>query len=433
MGILGDVVLPLLARGVILRRPGVVGAIERHDLDRRAIRRLQAVHERHGPGPVRLELPGRTFAIPLEPADARRVLQGSPEPFAPATREKRAALETFQPHGVLTSHGPERRLRRAANEAALDADAPLHRAAGPIQSAVMEEGRLLAGEARRAGELTWSMLADAWHRTARRVVLGATARSDTALTTMLDDLRASANWSVLGRRRRRLRARFLGRLEQHVAAADDNSLVGRWAHGSMDPRVAPVEQVPQWLFAFDAAGWTLARALELITSDHAVLDRARRESIELEDTAPPAALPFLRSCVLDTLRLYPTTPAILREATEDTAWGTGTLPAGSGILLFAPYFHRDDRVVPQANRFAPERWRDHLGTAVMGETDEAGPFLPFSAGPAICPGRHVVLLTVSSMLATLLDELDLRPTAPGLDLQDLPSALSPFGTRMRVA
>lgn len=54
-----------------------------------------------GRGPVELVVPGRRVIVVLDPADVGRVLAGAPAPFDPANREKRAALEQFQPHGVL--------------------------------------------------------------------------------------------------------------------------------------------------------------------------------------------------------------------------------------------------------------------------------------------------------------------------------------------
>ena len=108
VGVLADVVGPLLARGVIARRRRLVDLGDRLDADRRAIRRMQDLRRRYGPGPLLLRLPGREIALVLAAEDVRRVLDGAPEPFDPASREKCAALSHFQPQGVLISHGPAR-------------------------------------------------------------------------------------------------------------------------------------------------------------------------------------------------------------------------------------------------------------------------------------------------------------------------------------
>src|SRR5215208_3128453 len=103
LGVVADVVMPLTARGVIVRRPPVVGVFDRMDADRRAVRRMQRLRSRYGPGPVLLAVPGRDIALVLDPDHVRRILAESPEPFATANREKVAALSHFQPHGVLIS------------------------------------------------------------------------------------------------------------------------------------------------------------------------------------------------------------------------------------------------------------------------------------------------------------------------------------------
>lgn len=430
LGTLADVVLPLVGRGVIIRRPSVVEVVERLDLDRRAVQRVQKLQRDHGPGPVRLELPGRTFAVVLDPDDARRVLAESPEPFAPATREKRAALAPFQPHGVLASHRHERADRRRFNEAVLDSDSPVHELAGRLQAVMVEETRELADAARRDGRLDWDGFIVAWYRMVRRLVLGDAARDDHAVTDLLADLRASGNWAVARRRHRRTRRRFLRQLQGHLDRAEPGSLAQLVAQVPADEHTAPVEQAPQWLFAYDAAAWTCMRTLALLTNDRERMTRAVDE-VTGRDLAEPHDLPFLRACALDTLRLFPTTPAILRETTSETQWASGTLPAGTGVLVFAPFFHRDDRRQAQADRFVPEGWFDDAPGGVR-TVDETWPFIPFSAGPAACPGRHLVLLTISTVLGTLLQELALDPTSHRLDTDALPSALSPFSQQFSV-
>src|SRR5436305_14015184 len=125
-----DVLMPLAARGVTVRRPRVVGLLDRVDADRRAVRRMQRLRAKYGEGPLVVALPGRELAVVLASHDVHRVLHESPEPFALATREKRAALEQFQPHGVLVSRGGVREERRHFNEEVLQSGEPMHGLAG---------------------------------------------------------------------------------------------------------------------------------------------------------------------------------------------------------------------------------------------------------------------------------------------------------------
>jgi hypothetical protein len=68
------------------------------------------------------------------------------------------------------------------------------------------------------------------------------------------------------------------------------------------------------------------------------------------------------------------------------------------------------------------------------QTARFAPLVPFCAGPAEGPGRNLVLLTTSSLLAALLERHRLRqaherPLAAG---EPLPGTLSPFRPRYEV-
>jgi cytochrome P450 len=412
-----EVLVPLLARGVIARRPAVVGLLERVAADRRAVARLQVIRARHGGGPAVLRIPGRQIALVLSPPDVWRVLDETPEPFAAATREKRGALEHFQPDGVLISRGAERTDRRRFSEAVLDTARPVHALAGGLTDKVREEATALLHHAARRGLLTWDDFAVAWWRMVRRVVLGDGARDDHTVTDLLASLRRDANWAYLRPRRERVRARFAARVRAHLARGEAGSLASLVVSVPSSPVTAPEQQVPQWLFAFDAAGMATFRALALLDAHPAYAASAREES----DTERP----LLRACVLESVRLWPTTPAVLRETTTETVWGNGTLPAGTALVIFTPFFHRDDESLPYADRFEPDVWLDPDGRGDW-------PLIPFSAGPVECPGRNLVLLTTSHFLSVLLSGASVR--GGGLDPgAPLPATLSPFGLRFSVS
>jgi cytochrome P450 len=425
--VLVDLFAPLLARGIIVRRPGVVGVLDRFDADGRAVRRLQRLRDAHGPGPVLLSLPRREVALVLAPGDVRRILEQSPEPFAPDNREKRAALGHFQPHGVLISHGAQRAQRRRFNERVLETDRPVHGLAGDLVLKVGEEARALLDDARRCEGLDWDVFAVGWWRLVRRVVLGEGARDDHELTDMLARLRADANWAFLKPRRARLRARFMRRLEGHIERAEPGSLASLVATVPAEANTDRTGQVPHWLFAFDALGIACFRTLALLAAHPAAARRAGEELVG-RDLSVPQELGFLRACLLESLRLWPTTPAILRDTTADTVWSSGTLPSGAALSIYAPFFHRDGGRLALADTFAPEQW---LKDPPAGDW----PLIPFSAGPAKCPGRNLVLFLGSTLLALLLQGHTLSAPAEGAlsTGAPLPATLSPFRLRFAPA
>ena len=413
-----NVLLPMVAGGAIARRPRVLQLAERLDLDSRAVAEMQRLRKRYGPGPVQVT-PGRRLALLLDPDDVHRVLGGTPEPFAPASREKRGALGHFQPAGVLASSRKEREHRRPFNEQVLQAGRPVHEHGAHMATVIDEETTALLGQVRFAGELTWDAFAITWWRIVRRIVLGDSARDDEQVTDDLQRLRKDANWSYFKPRRTARRRRFLDGLQHYVDRAEPGSLAALTAHTPAHPQTFPHQQIPQWLFAFDAGAWATVRALAL-TALPGVAERARTEHPHSPD------LPFLRACVLESLRLWATTPMILRDTTEETSWGSGRLPAGTSLVIFAPYFHRDEYAVPEAHRFAPELW-------LRERTDQDWPLVPFSGGPAMCPGRNVVLLVASVFLDRLLAEHDFRQVTGALRPgRPMPGSLNPFGLRFAV-
>jgi cytochrome P450 len=397
----GGVLGPMVARGVIVRRPRTLNLLDRLDADRRAVALMRALRERYGPGPVRLRIPVRSVAVVLEPSDVARVLGGAPDPFHPANREKRSALRHFQPDGVLISEGGARERRRAFNELVLETPLPTHRLADRIRRVLDDELGAPLG-----APLTWDVFAPAWWRAVRRITLGDAAGDDAWVTDTLRTLRRAANWAGLHPVRRRLRTRLLRRLSGYVRRAEPGSLAEP-ARAQAREGDSPADQIAHWLFAFDAAGMTVFRALALLSANGG----GRSET-------------DLRACVLETLRLWPTTPLILRDTTAPTDWDGRTLPAGTALLIVTPYLHRT--AVPEPDAFRPQRWLD-------GTAGEGGAAVPFSAGPAQCPARNLVLLTAGAALATLLADGPRRLVGPHPERLapdgPLPATLSPFRLR----
>ena len=409
-----DVGGPLVARGLIIRRPRVVRALEVAGADRRAVAFMARMRDRYGDGPIQVAIPGRSVALVVSPDHVHEILDSTPHPFHPATTEKRSALDHFQPEGVLATRGPERDARRRLNEDVLEQDRPRHGLAERFDQVVDEEARWIAAQATGAGVLDWDTFERGWERVVRRVVLGDAARDDMEVADLVTRLRKDANWAFAKPVRRGQRRRFHKVLGRYLERAEPGSLAAVLAEHSQDGHIEePAQQFPQWLFAFDPAGMATYRALALL----AVHPRERQ--VALAEAEADDDHPLLRAAVLESLRLWPTTPGILRELTTEHRWAAGTAPEGTTVMIFTPLFHRHPSL-PDADTYSPRRWLDHRSAVDW-------PLVPFSGGPAMCPGRNVVLTTTSAMLLALHRRLDLTLTEPGrLDPERLPSTLDPY-------
>jgi hypothetical protein len=394
-----------IAAGVLARRRPVVHVLEKLQADARAVARMERLREQFGRGPVELVIPGRRIVVLLDPDDVGRVLAEAPTPFHPANQEKRKALEWFQPHGVLISRGSIRERRRVVNEAALDTDSDLHRLAPLFTAVISDEMGTLITEILAQGRLDSAMFMTAWWRMVRRLVLGSRARDDDTITDELLRLRKAGNWSFLSLPHYRRRDQFLEHLYRYAEQPESGSLVSALAEVPAGGAVDPVGQMPQWIFAFDAAGMAVCRALALLAThpEHHAL-----AMVETDQPGEPLLRPYLRACLLESVRLWPTTPTILRDTTEDTTWRKGverfTIAKGAGLMIVTPAFHRDDRLLPFAHQFVPDIWLD-------GRAQQHPQLVPFSAGPAECPGRNLVLFVTSTVLANIIGSLTLNVTS----------------------
>jgi len=256
----------------------------------------------------------------------------------------------------------------------------------------------------------------------RRIIFGDAAREDSELTRMLTRLRKDANWSGLKPKRQQVQEEFFRRVQERIDTAAPGSLAAIMRGRDESTPEAPQDQVPQWLFALETSGTAAFRALALLSShpNEALLARGEIS----RDASGGRRLPFLRATVLESVRLWPTTPMIPRQTTRETAWDAGSMPARCGVLIYVPYFHRDTRRLPLADRFDPALW-------LRGDDQEDWGVVPFSAGPASCPGRHLALLCTSALLSNLMRSADftlqdagrLSPERP------LPGTLNNFSLR----
>jgi cytochrome P450 len=89
--------------------------------------------------------------------------------------------------------------------------------------------------------------------------------------------------------------------------------------------------------------------------------------------------------------------------------------------LPAPAFHRDEQLLPFAHIFTPEIWTD-------GRAERYPQLVPFSAGPARCPGRNLIPFVTSTLLRDLLSdsEFTLRSTPSLTPDAPLPLTLNNF-------
>jgi cytochrome P450 len=117
---------------------------------------------------------------------------------------------------------------------------------------------------------------------------------------------------------------------------------------------------------------------------HAELDAAPAQ--DAPDLAATEALPYTRSVLMETLRLYPAVWLLSRKTIGPDVLAGYTIPAGVDVLLSPYLIHRHPRFWSEPEAFRPGR---------SEFTQEAArpplAYVPFSAGPRHCIGESMAL------------------------------------------
>lgn len=101
--------------------------------------------------------------------------------------------------------------------------------------------------------------------------------------------------------------------------------------------------------------------------------------------------------VKETLRLYPSFPAMVRVATKATMLGGAPLAKGTLVFVLIYATHRHTKLWDDPGRFDPDRFTPDK-EALMPR----GQYLPFSAGQRICLGMNFALAELVTAVATFV-------------------------------
>ena len=417
--VIATAIVPTVVRGLFKPRRGASKRLAAIDADRRTVKTLSGIRGKHGGQGVRL-LGGRM--VVLWGADAiREVLDNSATTYASDAGAKRKGMCHFQPHALTLSRGDEWRDRRAFNESVLATPERVHPSGDRFNAVVADEvERLGIGD-----RIEWAHFETLFDRIALRMVFGDRARDDQPLTALLSELMCEANRLVGVSDGDSEKLRDLhGWMERYVREPEPGSLVARFADAPQTGTTRVLHQIPHWIFATrDTLAANVCRALAAIAADTEVAARVREEldGVDLGDPTAIDGLRYLEGCLAEAMRLWPTTPLLARETTEDTTLAGERIDEGTQVMILNSFNHRDTDSVADADRFRPERW-------ATGEADYR--FNHLSNGTQNCPGGPLVYLLGKATLAHLLDRRDITLEEPRLDpAEPLPHMLDFYAVR----
>ena len=143
-----------------------------------------------------------------------------------------------------------------------------------------------------------------------------------------------------------------------------------------------------------------------------ILRRARAQVDEVLGNEMPrfehiAQLGYIDQILRETLRLYPTAPAIGVMPKHDTTLGGYDVAKGQVILMLPPTIHRDPLVWKDPERFDPDRFAPDVRASIPAKA-----WVPFGNGDRSCIGRAFAMQEATLVLAMLLQRFEIARPAP---------------------
>jgi len=108
-------------------------------------------------------------------------------------------------------------------------------------------------------------------------------------------------------------------------------------------------------------------------------------------------LRITRDVFRESLRLYPPVPMMVRQASGEEVFRKRRVKRGAQIVLSPWHLHRQNRLWDNPDGFDPSRWATENGKSCARDA-----YIPFSAGPRVCPGAGFAMMEGVVLTALLL-------------------------------
>ncbi|MEN0079361.1 MAG: cytochrome P450 [Pseudomonadota bacterium] len=169
-----------------------------------------------------------------------------------------------------------------------------------------------------------------------------------------------------------------------------------------------VDQVAIFFLAgHETSASSLSWALYLLSLDPVAQDRVREEAKQAPSFRDVKAMRYTRDVFREALRLYPPVPMMVREASQPERFRKRVVQTGGQLVLSPWHLHRAPQHWDAPDRFWPERFATAAGASAAREV-----YLPFSAGPRVCPGAGFAMLEGPLLLSMLVAAFEFSPV-PG--------------------
>ncbi|MDE2925702.1 MAG: cytochrome P450 [Acidobacteriota bacterium] len=184
-----------------------------------------------------------------------------------------------------------------------------------------------------------------------------------------------------------------------------------------DPQLLPETNLPltvlaPYMVGLDTTASTCSFMIYNVLKRPQLMERITAEADALFDQGSVSAvglkrLDVTRRVAMETLRLHPVSPAVLRTTANSFEFAGHRVRAGTQVMIGTAVGHTLEEYFPGPERFDIDRF-----TQTRGEHRQRGAYAPFGAGTHRCLGAGLVPVQLALTMATILRELVLEPLAP---------------------
>ena len=172
-----------------------------------------------------------------------------------------------------------------------------------------------------------------------------------------------------------------------------------------------------FIVALDTVASTCSFMLYALLRDPDLLARARAEADALFASGEPswtdvAEMDVLHRTALETMRVYPAVPMLVRTVTNSFEFAGCRIEAGEAVMAATTVPHYLPECFPEPDRFDIERY-----TEARAEHRRPYGYAPFGLGPHRCLGSGFAEVQILVTVAAVLREVDLALYPSGYRLK----------------
>ncbi len=159
----------------------------------------------------------------------------------------------------------------------------------------------------------------------------------------------------------------------------------------------------------------MAKHPEVLRRMQAEADTVLGETKTAADYATMGQFRYIEAVAHETMRFKPVAPFLGIHTLKDVTIGRLQIPAETQLFVLLRPKGLEKSEFADAAEFRPERWLDY---AVQDNPHHRKSFLPFGAGPRLCPGRSLALLEIKMAMGMICRSFDVVRADPDREIEE---------------